>query len=30
ISGDYFNVIGLPMKRLSEILREILKIHSEW
>ena len=30
ISGDYFNVIGLPMKRLSEILCEILKIHSEW
>lgn len=30
ISGDYFNVIGLPMKRLTEILDGILKTHSEW
>ena len=30
ISGDYFNVIGLPMKRTAELLDEILKIHSEW
>lgn len=30
ISGDYFNVIGLPMKRISEILDGVLNTHSEW
>lgn len=30
ISGDYFNVIGLPMKRTAEKLCEVLKTHSEW
>ncbi|MBQ5777755.1 MAG: septum formation protein Maf, partial [Oscillospiraceae bacterium] len=30
VSGDYFNVIGLPMKACSEVLSEILKTHSEW
>ena len=30
LSGDYFNVIGLPMKRLCEILEDIKTTHSEW
>ncbi len=30
VSGDYFNVIGLPMKKTAEVLDEILKSHSEW
>ena len=30
VSGDYFNVIGLPMKKTAKALCEILKSHSEW
>lgn len=30
LAGDYFNVIGLPMKRLCEILEDIKTTHSEW
>ena len=30
ITGDYFNVIGLPMKCVSALLEEVLKKHSEW
>lgn len=30
VSGDYFNVIGLPMKKTAEALCKILKSHSEW
>lgn len=30
VSGDYFNVIGLPMKRTAEALQNVLKSHSEW
>ena len=30
VSGDYFNVIGLPMKKTAEVLDEVLKSHSEW
>jgi len=30
VRGDYFNVIGLPMKKTALVLEEILKTHSEW
>ncbi len=30
VLGDYFNVIGLPMKKTARVLSEILKKHSEW